>query len=63
MTEENHRMTEEKLIEEVREFPCIWDTSSRSYKDQRARENAWKLRKDLLVVKALHMYQDGLYLT
>ena len=33
-------MTEEKLIEEVREFPCIWDTSSRSYKDQRARENA-----------------------
>ena len=35
-------MTEEKLIEEVREFPCIWDTSSWSYKDQRARENAWK---------------------
>ena len=22
-------MTEENLIEEVREFPCIWDTSSR----------------------------------
>ena len=35
-------MTEEKLIEEVREFPCIWDTCSRSYKDQRAHENAWK---------------------
>ena len=33
-------MTEEKLIEEVREFPCIWNTCSRSYKDQRARENA-----------------------
>ena len=35
-------MTEEKLIEDVREFPCIWNTCSRSYKDQRARENAWK---------------------
>ena len=35
-------MSEEKLIEEIREFPCIWDTSSRSYKDQRAREDAWK---------------------
>ena len=25
-------MTEEKFIEEVREFPCIWDTCSRVIK-------------------------------
>ena len=35
-------MNDEKIIEGVREFSCIWDTSSKSYKDQRARENAWK---------------------
>ena len=36
-------MDEEKLIEAVRSFPCILDVSSKSYKDLRARENAWKL--------------------
>ena len=31
-----------KLIERVREFPCLWMVSARGYRDQRAKENAWK---------------------
>ena len=33
---------EEKLIESVRDFPCLWQTGSKSYRDLRARENSWK---------------------
>ena len=36
------RMEDEQLIEAVREFPCLWQVSSRAYKDLRAKENAWK---------------------
>jgi hypothetical protein len=32
----------EQLIEAVRRFPCLWQVNLKSYKDQRARENAWK---------------------
>ena len=32
-------MDEEKLIEAVHGFPCLWKVSSRGYKDIRAREN------------------------
>ena len=35
-------MEEEKLIEAIRSFPCLWQISNRFYRDQRARENAWK---------------------
>ena len=35
-------MADEKLIEAVRSFPCLCQVSSASYKDARARENAWK---------------------
>ena len=34
----------------------------KNLRDYFVRENK-KVKKDLLVVKALHMYQDGLYLT
>ena len=33
---------EEKLIEAVRIYPCIWHVNSKSYKDIIAKENAWK---------------------
>ena len=33
---------EERLIEAVRAFPCLWQVSSKGYKDLRAKENAWK---------------------
>ena len=36
------KMEEEKLIESVRDFPCLWNISCKAYKDQRAKENAWK---------------------
>ena len=32
----------EKLIEAVRNFTSLWDVSSKSYKDARCKENAWK---------------------
>ena len=33
---------EERLIEAVREFNCLWEVSSRSFKDVKAKENTWK---------------------
>ena len=33
---------DEKLIEAVCCFPCLWQVSSKSYKHARARENTWK---------------------
>ena len=36
-------MEEEKLIETVRSFPCLWQVTHRSYRDIKARESAWKL--------------------
>ena len=40
----NHEvnMAEERLIEAVRRKDCLWNISSMSYKDLRAKENAWK---------------------
>ena len=32
----------EKLIEAVRKFVCLWDVTSKSFKDTKAKENAWK---------------------
>ena len=33
---------EEKLAEAVRTYPCLWDVTSRSFKDSKAKENSWK---------------------
>ena len=33
---------DEKLVEAVRTFPCLWQVSTKSYKNARARENSWK---------------------
>ena len=35
-------MDEEKLIEAVHSFPSLWKVTSKSYKDVKAKENAWK---------------------
>ena len=35
-------MDNEKLVEAVRSFPSLWQVSAKSYKDLRAKENAWK---------------------
>ena len=37
------RMDEEKLIEAVRGFPCLWQVSSKSYKGTKAKGNVWKV--------------------
>ena len=41
-------MEEEKLVEAVRTFDCLWKVSAKVYRDARAKENAWKavLRMD-----------------
>ena len=33
---------EEKLVEAVHSFPCLWQTTSKCYRDIRARDNTWK---------------------
>lgn len=43
----------ELFIEAVRDFPVLWDTSSPHYKDQRKKENAWKLLVDMECVRKL----------
>ena len=35
-------MDDEGLIEAVHEFSCLWQVCFKSYKDLRAKENAWK---------------------
>ena len=35
-------MDDEKLVEAVRSFPSLWQVSTKSYKDLRAKENTWK---------------------
>ena len=32
---------EEFFVEEIRKYPCIWDTKCRSYKDGTKKQNAW----------------------
>ena len=34
-----HSIDFEELIEAVRSFPCLWEVSSKGYKDSRARDN------------------------
>ena len=33
---------DEKLVEAVRGFACLWQVNSKAYKDNIAKENAWK---------------------
>ena len=35
-------MDDEKLVNAMQYFPCIWQVNSRMYKDIPAKENAWK---------------------
>ena len=44
---------DERVIEAVREFPCIWDMACKGYKDTIAKGNAWKeVSKKVTVLKA-----------
>ena len=33
---------DEKLVEAVRSFPCLWQVRTKAYKDLTAKENSWK---------------------
>lgn len=34
---------DEKLIEVVKRFPCLWEVQSKSFRDLAAKESAWKV--------------------
>ena len=34
---------DEKLIEGVKRYPCLWEIHSKSFRDLAAKENAWKI--------------------
>ena len=35
-------MEDEKVVEAVRDFECLWRVGTKSYRDIIAKENAWK---------------------
>ena len=35
-------MDDERLVKEVRTFPCLWNVSVKTHRDIKAKENAWK---------------------
>ena len=35
-------MEDEKLIEAVKTYPCLWNTTAASYRDVKAKDMAWK---------------------
>ena len=41
-TQVEEQWTEEGLVEEVRQFRCLWDTSCRAYKDGMKKQQAWR---------------------
>ena len=46
-------MDDEKLVESVREFECLWKVGCKSYKDVRAKENAWKEVANKVIIDTL----------
>ena len=53
---------EEKLVEAVRSFPCLWQTTSKCYRDIRARENAWKeVAQQVKLEVILYIYQSAVH--
>ena len=34
---------DERLIESIQRFPCLWEIHSKSFRDLVAKENAWKV--------------------
>ena len=41
-TQLQEQWTDEILVEEVRQFRCLWDTSCRAYKDGMKKQQAWR---------------------
>ena len=47
-SEKDEAKFEEALVEEIRSYPCIWNTYSRSYKEQQKKQFAWSLIENKL---------------
>ena len=47
-------VNKEQLNESVRKLPCLYDTSTKEYKDEMARENAWKRVREEDFQQAYH---------
>lgn len=41
MAQKFSRVDDEKLIERVREYPCLYNHEQKDFKDFQIRENAW----------------------
>ena len=41
-TQLQEQWTDEILVEEVRQFRCLWDTPCRAYKDGMKKQQAWR---------------------
>ena len=37
------KMTLEELIEEIRQYPCLWNKGLEEYRNQNMRDNAWAM--------------------
>jgi len=46
-------MSLEKLIEEVRKYPCLWNKSKEEYHNQNIRDNAWESIAIFLAVEVM----------
>ena len=47
---------DEKLIEALRDFPCLWKINTKQYRDKRTKENAWKLVSTYRLVVCLVLF-------
>ena len=47
---------EAHLIEEMRKFPCLWDTKIRAYKETPLKVEAWRQKSTLLNVEGKYLF-------
>ena len=52
MATQSSTVSDELLMEVIQNFPCIYDKRSKDYKDQRMKQNAWKLIGDQIHLHA-----------
>lgn len=48
MSKKFSSVDDERLIENVREFPSLYDHENKDFKDFQIRENTWQLISDIL---------------
>ena len=49
----------EKVCKGVMRFPCLWDISSKSFKDSKAKEIAWNTIADEVNLIIMDLYSES----